>query len=235
MLATPTITSLSPTSGAAGLQVTINGTGFGATRGTSTVTFNGTLTGTPATWSSTQIKVNVPAGATAGNVVVHAAGVHSNGSPFTVLGTLAITSLSAPSGVVDDVITVTGTNFGATQGTSTIKFNGTTAAPTSWSNTSIVTPVPEGATSGNIVVAVNGVNSAGASFVVFVTPTITSTSPTSSAVGGSVSINGSGFQANQAIGSSTVTFNGVDATPTSWTNTQIGPSCRPARRPAASS
>ena len=221
VLATPTITSRSPTSGPVGVQVTITGSGFGSTRGSSTVTFNGTLTGTPSSWSATQIRVNVPAGATSGNIVVRASGVNSNGSPFTVLPTPAITSVSAPSGVIEDTITITGTNFGTTQGSSTIKFNGTAATPSSWSDTSIVTEIPAGATSGNIVVTVNGVNSAGASFIVFVTPTTTSLSPSSSAVGGLVTINGSGFQANQSIGSSTVTFNGVDATPTSWTNTQI--------------
>lgn len=221
VLATPAITSLSPTAAAVGTQVTITGTGFGATRGSSTVTFNGTLTGTPTSWSATTIRVNVPAGATTGNVVVRASGVNSNGSPFTVLPTPTITSLSAPSGLIDETITITGTNFGATQGASTVRFNGTTASPASWSDTSIVTPIPAGATSGNIVVTVSGVNSAGASFIVFVTPAISGTSPTSSAVGGQVTINGSGFQANQAIGNSTVTFNGAVATPTSWTNTQI--------------
>src|SRR5438874_2009948 len=37
----PSITSLSPASGPAGTAVTIAGTNFGATRGTSTVSFNG--------------------------------------------------------------------------------------------------------------------------------------------------------------------------------------------------
>ena len=37
----PTITGLSPTSGPIGASITITGTSFGATQGTSTVTFNG--------------------------------------------------------------------------------------------------------------------------------------------------------------------------------------------------
>ena len=64
------------------------------------------------------------------------------------------------------VVTITGANFGATQGTSTVKFNGTAATPTSWSATSIVAPVPTGATTGNVVVTVGGVASNGASFTV---------------------------------------------------------------------
>ena len=56
-------------------------------------------------------------------------------------------------------MTITGTNFGATQGTSTVTFNGTIATPTSWTATSIVVPVPAGATTGNVVVTVGGVAS----------------------------------------------------------------------------
>ena len=45
--------------------------------------------------------------------------------------------------------------FGATQGTSTITFNGSAAAVLSWSDTSIRAVVPAAATSGNVVVRVN--------------------------------------------------------------------------------
>ena len=59
-----------------------------------------------------------------------------------------LTSLSPTSGPVGTVVTITGTNFGATKGTSTVTFNGTSATPTTWSATSIVVPVPAGATTG---------------------------------------------------------------------------------------
>ena len=218
VVAAPNITSLSPTTGAVGTTVTVNGTGFGTTQGDGTVTFNG-VAGSPSSWTATRILVPVPSGTATGNVVVRAAGVNSNGSPFTVSPTPTITGLSAPSGMVGDSLTITGTNFGATQGTSTVRFNGTLATPSSWSATSIVTPIPAAATSGPIVVTVSGVPSAGTSFIVYVTPTVSSLSPTSGAVGALVTINGTGFQATQ--GTSTVTFNGVSATPTSWNDTQI--------------
>jgi len=70
-----------------------------------------------------------------------------------------LTSLSPSSGPVATVVTITGNNFGATKGTSTVLFNGTVAAPTSWSATSIVVPIPAGATSGNVVVTVGGLAS----------------------------------------------------------------------------
>lgn len=82
----PTITNLSPGPGAVGTSVTITGTNFGASQGTSTVTFNGTAS-TPTSWSATSIAVPVPSGATTGNVVVTVGGHASNGVSFTVTDT----------------------------------------------------------------------------------------------------------------------------------------------------
>jgi hypothetical protein len=79
----PTITSLSRTSGDVGVSVMITGTNFGSTQGSSTVTFNGT-TASPTSWSATSITTMVPTGATTGNVVVTVAGAFSNGVNFTV-------------------------------------------------------------------------------------------------------------------------------------------------------
>src|SRR6184192_4468962 len=104
-----------------------------------------------------------------------------------------IASLNPTSGLVGTSVTITGANFGATQGTSTVKFNGTTATPTSWSATSIVVPVPAGATTGNVVVTVSGVASNGVAFTVLPTPSITSLAPTSGAVGAAITITGTNF------------------------------------------
>jgi len=79
----PSITSLNPTSGPVGTSVTIAGTNFGATQGTSTITFNGTAA-TATSWSAVSIAAAVPSGATTGNVVVTVGGVASNGVSFTV-------------------------------------------------------------------------------------------------------------------------------------------------------
>jgi hypothetical protein len=70
-----------------------------------------------------------------------------------------MTSLLPASGPVATVVTINGTNFGATKGTSTVTFNGTVATPTSWSTTSIVVPIPAGAISGNVVVTVGALAS----------------------------------------------------------------------------
>ena len=77
-----------------------------------------------------------------------------------------MTSLSPSSGPVGTVVTINGTNFGATQGTSTITFKGIAASPTSWSATRIVVPIPAGATSGNVVVTVGGLGSPAVAFLI---------------------------------------------------------------------
>jgi len=212
---TPVITSLSITTGVVGAAVTINGTGFGPTQGTGTVKFNGTAA-TATSWSATSIAVTVPTGATTGNVVVNT-GVNSNGSAFAVVSAPSITSLSITTGAVGAAVTVTGTNFGATQGSGTVSFNGTTATATSWSATSIAVTVPSGATTGNVVVFADGVDSNGSNFTVL-NSTITSLSPTSGVVGTAVTITGTNFGSTQG----SVSFNGTASNVTSWSATSIG-------------
>jgi hypothetical protein len=84
----PTISGLYPITGKTGSLITIAGTNFGSTQGTSSVTFSGL---TPATatqaWVSTLIQTTVPEDSMTGSVVVTVNGVPSNAHPFTVLTT----------------------------------------------------------------------------------------------------------------------------------------------------
>ncbi len=215
----PTITSLSQNTGAVGVIITITGTNFGASQGTSTVTFNGT-TATVQNWNATTIMVPVPAGATTGPVVVTVGGVPSNGVNFTVIPPPSISSISPTSGPLGTSVTITGTNFGASQGTSTVTFNAVAGAPTSWSATSIVVPVPNGATTGNVVVTVAGTPSNGVPFTVTAPgPSISSLSLTQGPVGATFTVNGANFGTTQ--GSSTVTLNGALAAVSNWTASSI--------------
>jgi hypothetical protein len=96
----------------------------------------------------------------------------------------SVTSLTPTSGAAGTAVTITGTNFGTTQGTSTVTFNGTAASPTGWSATSISTPVPAGATTGPVVVTVNGVASNGVAFTIAQAPgTPTPLNPTNGSTG----------------------------------------------------
>jgi hypothetical protein len=79
---------------------------------------------------------------------------------------ISITSLSPPMGPPGTAVTIAGINLGAIQGASTVTFNGTTATPTAWSPTTLIVPVPAGATTGNVVVTVGGVASNGLMFTV---------------------------------------------------------------------
>jgi hypothetical protein len=84
------ITSLSESQGNIGDQITIVGTGFGATQSTSTVSFT-TVNGTVnvliyVSWSATAIVVVVPFSTVTGGVVVTVGGVSSNSVTFTVIG-----------------------------------------------------------------------------------------------------------------------------------------------------
>ena len=98
----------------------------------------------------------------------------------------SISSLTPSTGAVGAAVTIAGANFGSTQGSSTVKFNGTTATVTSWGASSIGVTVPSGATTGNVVVNVGGTNSNGSSFTVVSAPSITSLSITTGAVGATV-------------------------------------------------
>lgn len=94
-----------------------------------------------------------------GDAGVALASMQSNN--ITVLVTLgpSITSISPSSDVVETSVTITGSNFGAIQGTSAITFSGTEAAVSSWSNTQIIATVPPAATTGPVVTTVNGISS----------------------------------------------------------------------------
>ncbi len=95
----PSVQSLSPNSGPVGTSVTIGGTGFGATPGSSTVAFETTqLSSTNITsWTATQIVVTVPASLTSGSayhVVVTANGRASNNTQiFNVTSPVATVTL----------------------------------------------------------------------------------------------------------------------------------------------
>src|SRR5436189_5719925 len=89
------------------------------------------------------------------------------------------------------ILTITGSNFGSSQGTGTVTFNGTTANVTSWGASSIGVTVPGGATTGNVVVKASGVVSNGVNFTVV--PAITSLSITTGVVGAAVTITGTTF------------------------------------------
>ena len=130
-----------------------------------------------------------------------------------------ITSVTPTPAPYEGTITIAGSGFGASQGSSTVTLNGSQLTPTAWSDAGITLTLPSTAVSGSLVITAGGISSAPFSLTVLGPPTISGVSPGSGVVGAVVTITGSGFGSPQ--GSSTITLNGASMTPTSWSNTAI--------------
>ena len=209
----PTISGYAPTSGPVGTEVVITGTNFD---GASAVTFNGTGATDLNVDSPTQITALVPSGATTGPIeVATPGGTAPSAGSFTVIPAPAIASFSPASGPVGTAVVLTGSDF---SGTTAVNFNGTTATSfTVDSPSQITATVPSGATTGPIVVTTPGGTAASASsFTVIPAPTVSGFSPASGPVGTSVVITGTSL-----TGATSVRFNGVSATFTVNSSTQI--------------
>jgi RHS repeat-associated protein len=220
----PMIASLSPSSGSVSTQVQINGSGFGATQGSSSVTFYPGVNASIVSWSDSQIQATVPSAATTGLVKVTVGGITTTSNVDFTVPPPQVNSVSPTSGIVGASVTITGSGFQASKGTSTVVLNSTTASTTSWSDTQIVATVPSGATSGPAVVTVNGVLSNRDVMFTVPNPIITSLSPSSGPVGTPVQINGTGFGTTQ--GSTSVRFGSEfgSVAQGAWSDTQISTS-----------
>ena len=240
------ITSVTPTSGAVGTQITIAGTNFGATQGASTVTFNGAAA-TATSWNATSIDVTVPAGATTGPVVVTVGGQASNGVNFTLttseasasyvydaLGRLvAVTDQTGEKAVyaydaVGNLLTITRST---TTGVAITAFS----PPSGFAAASFtVTGTGFNATPADNIVTVNGlraaVTSSGVTEIVATVPVgatsgpISVSTPTGSAVSGSTFIVlGGGLLPNQPTLTSFTPDNGTSGTSVQLDGTNFDP------------
>ena len=164
--------------------------------------------------------MTVPSGASTGNLVVTVGGLASTGELFTAGTPPSITTLWPTSGPVGTAVTITGSNFGATQGASTVTFGGITAgAAAYWSATSITVTVPSGAPTGSVVVTVNGMAGNSTPYTVTNPPNITGVTGSPAKPGDTVTISGTGFAQTQGIGQ--VWLGNTYGTVVSWTDTQV--------------
>lgn len=172
-------------------------------------------------WADGQIVCKVPAAATgmSTTVKVVVAGNQSATQAFTILP--HIDSINPTSGNTGTSVTISGTNFGSTQGTGSVRVNGVLCSVTSWGNASVVITIHAATLDGNVVVTRSDAKATnGVAFDVI--PAISGISPARLQVTQQLTINGSGFGNTQ--GGSTVHFNGggVDAADyISWANNQI--------------
>ena len=147
--ATPTTTSLSPTTapaGDAGFTLTVNGTNF--ISGLSTVTWNGSNRTTTFV-SATQLTATISAADVATNGTA-AVGVTTTGAPsasntqtFTINPatptTTSLSPINTPAGGGDFTLTVNGTNF--ISGLSTVTWNGSNRTTTFVSSTQLTATI----------------------------------------------------------------------------------------------
>ena len=222
----PQITSISPSRARHNQVVTIRGTAFGANRGTSRVIFHGNKIPSSSqyvSWSDTQIRVRVPAGARTGNVQV----VTTRGRDTARLTITSpwISSISPQTGRTNNVVTVSGGNFGSSRGSSTVRIGSIvipSSALASWSNSAIRFRIPINTPPGNLTVR----TSAGTSNAIrlqITSPYLTRISPTRAKTGERLTLTGGNFGTRRGTGYVLFTSNvrPSAADYVSWSNSRI--------------
>ena len=218
----PVLTSMSPTVWAPGMQVTLTGTGFGASaNGSSGGVYVGGYYPTIVSWSDTQVVFTVPSGIGPGNVLVYQNYLNSNTLSYTMVAPV-LTSMSPTVWAPGMQVTLTGTGFGASANGSSggVYVGGYYPTIVSWSDTQVVFTVPSGIGPGGVLVYQNYVNSNTLSYTM-VAPVLTSMSPTVWAPGMQVTLTGTGFGASANGSSGGVYLGGYYPTIVSWSDTQV--------------
>jgi hypothetical protein len=241
------ISAINPNYGNTGDEILIIGRNFGesATAGTvyflpKTVTSQATpvpaevvtvdVGGTPtAQWTRTSIKVKVPGEALqAGEATVYVAvgTKQSNVRPFTklpdqIVGSTQIDLLDPVDGPVGTLVTITGTGFGFSQGSSTITIGGVPLDVIDWTNTQILANIPAGALAGAIRLVVGGMPFDSQPFTVGNSPVISGVSPSAVRVGSSVTVYGTFFGSNPGTGSLKIGSTTVAVDDSNWDTGRI--------------
>jgi IPT/TIG domain len=168
----PTITFLSPASARANDYVIVSGADLGSAPPDGQVTFAGVPATVPVGgWTNTSITAVVPVNATSGPVVVTIGNFSTNAVDFTLLPPgPVISTIDPPVGTTGINVTLTGSNFGSSQGASTVTVNGVTAyvCSTCWADGQITFTVPGTLTPGTmpVIVTVNGQKSNGVGYTI---------------------------------------------------------------------
>jgi|GEM_PF-1081308 len=168
----PHIDALNPAIQIVGGNVTIEGTGFGASANEDSVVDIGGVEAAIVSWSTEEIEIAIPSGVTQSDLTVTVTSGTSNAVVFTPKPN--ITGLDPDRTWPGNEITITGTSFGDDQGDSKVTFAGPVEAGeqdiVSWSETEIVVVLPEDSGRGDVVVTVNGVDSEGEFLIVILPP-----------------------------------------------------------------
>lgn len=190
----PIIAGISPLTGVAGTEITINGSKFSTVAANNEVSINGIKAAVTAS-SVTQLKAILPYTKN-GAVQVKANGVGNIGAVFRFVP--YIENIDKNMAFEGDMVRLTGKYFDA-GATPVVTFNGVNAAVVSASSTTLDVRVPA-SSNGNIIVTVDGINSNPIAFTYLrniVANSLNQTSPVLRTVSGidgaSVSIKGGSF------------------------------------------
>ena len=159
----PVISSINPTSGIAGTQVTINGSNFLSDTSKMTVSFNG-VKAVFVSATATKLVVKAPNSTTGKiSVTIIPYNVAATGPVFTYLLPPIINSISPTSGQAGATVTITGSNFVADTSKNIVYFNGVKAAVITSTTSQIVVLAPI-STTGKVSVTANGLTGTGPVF-----------------------------------------------------------------------
>lgn len=214
----PTVTVIAPSSGLAGITITITGTNFSTTKSQNVVSFNG-VAATVQTATSTKLTVIAPVSST-GPVSVTVNGIKAVNEPVFTYHTIpTVTHLTPAAGSVGSLITINGTNFSTIKSENEVRFNGISAVVQNATSTALIVTVPTSST-GPVTVVVNGNMAVNEPvFTYRPVPTVTSISPATGLAGEVITIRGTNFSAINT--ENTVSFNGVAAVVQSATSTLL--------------
>ena len=205
-IVSPYLGSVSPVSVKPGERLTLTGANFRSSRGSGYVRFAPNVrpsSGDYVTWNDSRIVVRVPAGAQSGDVKVAVIGAGASGTKRVVVESASspqITSVSPRQVQYNQVVTVTGSNFGSSRGSSSVRI-GSVVIPSfsAWSSTIIRFRVPTNVRSGNVTVR----TSAGTSNAIrleITSPYLGSVSPVSVKPGDRLTLTGANFGSSRGSG-----------------------------------
>ena len=201
----PQITAVTPSQVRHNQTLTVTGSNFGSSRGSSTVRIGSVTIPASAftTWSNTIIRFRVPANVRSGNLTVRTAQGTSNAVRVVIASSgPQVTSVSPSQVQYNQTLTVRGSNFGSSRGSSTVRI-GSVAIPASffvaWSNTIIRFRVPTNAHSGNVTVR-TAQGTSNAVRVVITNPYLARVSPSRVSPGDRLTLIGDNFRSRRGSG-----------------------------------
>ena len=202
-ITSPYLTSISPTQEKTGGRLTLTGGNFGTRRGTGYVLFASNVRPSAAdyvSWSNSRIVVKVPARAQSGNVQVVTGAGASGTRRIVVESSPQITSVSPRQVLYDQVVTVTGINFGSSRGSSSVRIGSQLISSfASWSNTIIRFRVPTNMRSGNLTVRTSK-GTSNAILLEILSPYLGGVSPVSVKPGDRLTLTGANFRSSRGSG-----------------------------------